>query len=70
MVPLENHGVKCMSMGFLVDKDAPIVWRGPMVCLQHVLFIFIAICNLDSSICIYIVEYTGIIERVEVHLGA
>ncbi|KAM0944036.1 putative iron-sulfur protein NUBPL [Dioscorea sansibarensis] len=31
MVPLENHGVKCMSMGFLVDKDAPIVWRGPMV---------------------------------------
>ncbi|KAH7666116.1 Mrp/NBP35 ATP-binding protein [Dioscorea alata] len=31
MVPLENHGVKCMSIGFLVDKDAPIVWRGPMV---------------------------------------
>ncbi|XP_062215167.1 iron-sulfur protein required for NADH dehydrogenase, mitochondrial-like isoform X2 [Phragmites australis] len=31
MVPVENHGVKCMSIGFLVDKDAPIVWRGPMV---------------------------------------
>ncbi|KAA8543337.1 hypothetical protein F0562_021168 [Nyssa sinensis] len=31
MVPIENYGVKCMSMGFLVEKDAPIVWRGPMV---------------------------------------
>nr|XP_010932492.1 iron-sulfur protein NUBPL isoform X2 [Elaeis guineensis] len=31
MVPIENYGVQCMSIGFLVDKDAPIVWRGPMV---------------------------------------
>lgn len=31
MIPIENHGVQCMSIGFLVDKDAPIVWRGPMV---------------------------------------
>ncbi|KAL5972503.1 hypothetical protein ACLOJK_039307 [Asimina triloba] len=31
MIPIENHGVRCMSIGFLVDKDAPIVWRGPMV---------------------------------------
>lgn len=31
MIPMENFGVKCMSMGFLTDKDAPIVWRGPMV---------------------------------------
>ncbi|XP_017412666.1 iron-sulfur protein required for NADH dehydrogenase, mitochondrial isoform X2 [Vigna angularis] len=31
MIPIENYGVKCMSIGFLVDKDAPIVWRGPMV---------------------------------------
>ncbi|XVF71941.1 hypothetical protein PTKIN_Ptkin12aG0080600 [Pterospermum kingtungense] len=31
MIPIENYKVKCMSMGFLVDKDAPIVWRGPMV---------------------------------------
>ncbi|KAL3691942.1 hypothetical protein R1sor_005593 [Riccia sorocarpa] len=31
MLPLENFGVKCMSMGFLMDKDAPAVWRGPMV---------------------------------------
>ncbi|OAY82523.1 Iron-sulfur protein NUBPL [Ananas comosus] len=31
MIPIENHGVRCMSIGFLVGKDAPIVWRGPMV---------------------------------------
>lgn len=29
--PLENHGVQVMSMGFLVDQDQPMVWRGPMV---------------------------------------
>jgi len=28
--PLENHGVKCMSMGFLVEEETPIIWRGPM----------------------------------------
>ena len=31
ITPLMNHGVKCMSMGFLVDEDTPMVWRGPMV---------------------------------------
>ncbi|CDH61546.1 iron-sulfur protein nubpl-like [Lichtheimia corymbifera JMRC:FSU:9682] len=31
LVPLTNYGVKCMSMGFLVDKEAPVVWRGLMV---------------------------------------
>ncbi|KAK4748118.1 hypothetical protein SAY87_014704 [Trapa incisa] len=31
MVPIESYGVKCMSMGLLVEKDAPIIWRGPMV---------------------------------------
>jgi ATP-binding protein involved in chromosome partitioning len=29
--PLENYGVKIMSMGFLVEDDDPIIWRGPMV---------------------------------------
>lgn len=29
--PMEGHGIKCMSMGFLVEEDAPIIWRGPMV---------------------------------------
>jgi len=31
IVPLENYGVKCMSMGFLMESEDPIVWRGPMV---------------------------------------
>lgn len=31
ILPLENFGVKVMSMGFLVDEDAPVVWRGPMI---------------------------------------
>jgi len=29
--PLENYGVRCMSMGFLVAEDTPMIWRGPMV---------------------------------------
>ena len=29
--PMENFGIKVMSMGFLVDDDAPVVWRGPMI---------------------------------------
>ena len=29
--PMENYGVKAMSIGFLVPEDQPIVWRGPMV---------------------------------------
>jgi ATP-binding protein involved in chromosome partitioning len=29
--PLVNHGVKIMSMGFLVDDETPVIWRGPMV---------------------------------------
>ena len=29
--PLENFGIKVMSMGFLVEEDTPMIWRGPMV---------------------------------------
>ena len=29
--PLESYGVKCMSMGFLVQEEEPMIWRGPMV---------------------------------------
>ncbi len=31
LIPLEAHGIKIMSIGFLVDADAPMIWRGPMV---------------------------------------
>lgn len=31
IVPLEAHGVKFMSMGFFVEPESPVIWRGPMV---------------------------------------
>ncbi|XP_053987009.1 iron-sulfur protein NUBPL isoform X2 [Hylaeus volcanicus] len=31
MEPLVNYGVKCMSMGFLIDEKSPVIWRGLMV---------------------------------------
>ena len=31
MDPLEAHGLQVMSIGFLIDADTPMVWRGPMV---------------------------------------
>ena len=38
--PLEAHGIQVMSIGFLIDTDTPMVWRGPMVtqALQQLLF--------------------------------
>src|SRR3989442_2178435 len=29
--PLEAHGVKLMSVGFIVERDAPAIWRGPII---------------------------------------
>ena len=31
MIPLSAWGLSCMSIGFLVDEETPMVWRGPMV---------------------------------------
>jgi len=31
LIPLEGHGLKVMSMGFMVDEDTATVWRGPMI---------------------------------------
>lgn len=31
IIPLEAHGVRILSMGFLVDPDKAVIWRGPMV---------------------------------------
>ena len=30
MVPLEKYGIKLLSIGFFVDTDRPLIWRGPM----------------------------------------
>lgn len=40
LLPLSNYGVDCMSMGFLVDKNSPVVWRGLMVMksIQHLIY--------------------------------
>ncbi len=29
--PMENYAVQCMSIGFLIDEETPMIWRGPMV---------------------------------------
>ena len=31
IVPAERYGIKVISMGFLTDDDAPVIWRGPML---------------------------------------
>jgi len=31
IVPIDSHGIQCMSMGFLVEETTPMIWRGPMV---------------------------------------
>lgn len=31
IVPIERYGVKVISLGFLMDADQPVIWRGPMV---------------------------------------
>ena len=31
LIPLEKFNAQCMSMGFLVDEQTPMIWRGPMV---------------------------------------
>jgi ATP-binding protein involved in chromosome partitioning len=31
LVPPEAHGVRCISMGFFVEEEQPVIWRGPML---------------------------------------
>jgi len=31
LTPIEQYGIQCMSIGFLVDETTPMIWRGPMV---------------------------------------
>ena len=31
IIPAEKHGIRVVSMGFLADRSAPIIWRGPML---------------------------------------
>lgn len=40
LIPLEKHGLKLMSMGFMADPEQAVMWRGPMVssALQQMIF--------------------------------
>jgi len=31
LTPIEQYGIQCISIGFLVDEETPMIWRGPMV---------------------------------------
>ncbi|MEE9428833.1 MAG: Mrp/NBP35 family ATP-binding protein [Paracoccaceae bacterium] len=31
IIPMEKFGIKVMSMGFLMEEEAPVIWRGPMI---------------------------------------
>lgn len=31
IIPLQNYGIKCMSMGSLIGRESAVVWRGLMV---------------------------------------
>jgi len=31
LIPKSNYGVETMSMGYIIQEDAPTIWRGPMV---------------------------------------
>ena len=31
LTPIEKYGLQCISIGFLVDEETPMIWRGPMV---------------------------------------
>ncbi len=48
LVPPVNHGVKLMSIGFLVEGDQPVIWRGPMITKTIQQFLFaVAWADLD-----------------------
>src|SRR5205814_6522162 len=42
LVPPTNYGVHLMSMGFLIEGDAPVIWRGPMIVKTNQQFFFSA----------------------------
>jgi ATP-binding protein involved in chromosome partitioning len=52
MVPLEAHGLKLMSIGFLIERDAPAIWRGPIITkVLHQFLHDVAWGELDYLLC-------------------
>ena len=56
LIPLKAFGLAVMSMGFLVDEDMPIVWRGPMVTQALNQMLFDVAWNIDGDLDVLIID--------------
>ncbi len=56
LIPLKAFGLAVMSMGFLVDEDLPIVWRGPMVTQALNQMLFDVAWNIDGDLDVLIID--------------
>ena len=56
LIPLKAYGLAVMSMGFLVEEDMPIVWRGPMVTQALNQMLFDVAWNIDGDLDVLIID--------------
>lgn len=56
LIPLKAYGLPVMSMGFLVEEDLPIVWRGPMVTQALNQMLFDVAWNRDGDLDVLIID--------------
>lgn len=56
LIPLKAYGLAVMSMGFLVEEDLPIVWRGPMVTQALNQMLFDVAWNIDGDLDVLIID--------------
>lgn len=56
LIPLKAYGLSVMSMGFLVDEDMPIVWRGPMVTQALNQMLFDVAWNNDGDLDVLVID--------------
>ncbi len=56
LIPLKAYGLAVMSMGFLVEEDMPIVWRGPMVTQALNQMLFDVAWNRDGDLDVLIID--------------
>ncbi|XP_065917700.1 iron-sulfur cluster transfer protein NUBPL-like isoform X2 [Dysidea avara] len=50
MIPLINYGIKCMSMGFLVEETSAVIWRGLMRLLLLVYPLYCCVIKVMSAV--------------------
>lgn len=57
IIPLEAHGIKLMSIGFMVEEEKPMIWRGPMVqSAVYQMFRDVSWRNVDGDLDVLIVD--------------